>query len=362
VFSSCPALGSCGFQVTPLAEPITGIKRASIRDVARSAGVSISTVSRALRGYSDVSSETRRRVQAAALELGYTPDAAGRALKSGRSDTVAVFVSGSHGPALSDTFYVEVLGGLEAQLAASDLSLLLVRASVKVQRVLQGGRCDGVIALGCDLPLPLLQTLHRAGTPLVLTDAPSWPGGAPNVTVANEAGGYAATQHLLSGGRRRVAFIAETPDDPNFSLRRRGYLRAHEDAGQGAPAERQQAGRLGTDGGYQATRKLLRAAPFDAIFAANDTAAFGALKALAEAGRRVPDDVAVVGFDDIALSRYSQPPLSTLRVPRRALGAEAADRLITLLAGGTAEPLELPVSLIVRESSQHAPSAIRSSI
>ena len=268
---------------------------------------------------------------------------------------MAVLVSGNHGPALLDDFYVGVLGGLEAQLAASDLSLLLVRAGGQTQRVLQGGRCDGVVALGCDLPLPLLQTLHRSGTPLVLTDAPSWPGGAPNVVVANEAGGYEATRHLLAGGRRRVAFIAETPDDPNFLLRRRGYLRALEDAGQGAPAERQQAGRLGPDGGYRATRKLLRAAPFDAIFSANDTAAFGALKALAEAGRRVPDDVAVVGFDDIALSRYSQPPLSTLRVPRRALGAEAADRLVALLAGGTAEPLELPVSLIVRESSRTRP-------
>ncbi len=349
MFSSCPALGSCGFQVTPLAE-LTTARRPGIRDVARLAGVSISTVSRALRGYSDVGAETRRRVQAAALELGYTPDAAGRALKSGRSDTVAVLVSGSHGPALLDAFYVEVLGGLEAQFAAQGLSLLLVRAGGR-QRVLEGGRCDGVVALGCDLPLPLLQTLHRTGTPLVLTDAPSWSGGAPNVTVANEAGGYAATQHLLSGGRRRVAFIAETPHDPNFSLRRRGYLRAHEDAGLHALPERQQAGRLGPDGGYQATRKLLRAAPFDAIFAANDAAAFGALKALAETGRRVPDDVAVVGFDDIALSRYSQPPLSTLRVPRRALGAEAADRLVTLLAGGTAEPLELPVSLIVRAST-----------
>ena len=342
--------------MTPLAEPILIVGRPGIRDVAQSAGVSISTVSRALRGYSDVNPETRRRVQSAAHALGYTPDAAGRALKSGRTDTVAVLVSGSHGPALLDDFYVEVLGGLEAHLAARDLSLLLVRAGVKAQRVLQGGRCDGVVALGCDLPLALLQTLHRAGTPFVLTDAPSWPGGPPNVTVANEAGGYEATRHLLSGGRRRVAFIAETPDDPNFLLRRRGYLRAHEDAGLEAPAEREQTGCLGPDGGLEATRKLLRAAPFDAIFAANDTAAFGTLRALAEAGRRVPDDVAVVGFDDIALSRYSQPPLSTLRVPRRTLGAEAATRLSTLLAGGTAEPLELPVSLIVRESSLPIPS------
>jgi len=341
----------------PFAEPnARGVGRPGIYDVARAAGVSISTVSRALRGYSDVNPETRRRVQVAAYDLGYTPDAAGSALKSGRTDTVAVLFSGSHGPALLDTFYVEVLGGLEAQLAAHDLSLLLVRAdgdsgSNGVRRVLQGGRCDGVVALGCDLPLALLQGLDRAKTPLVLTDAPSWPGGAPNVTVANEAGGYEAARHLLVGGRRRVAFIAETPDDPNFLLRRRGYLRAHHDAGVRAAPERLQAGSLGPDGGYLATRKLLQAAPFDAIFAANDTAAFGALRALAEAGLRVPSDVAVVGFDDVAWSRYSHPPLSTLRVPRRALGAEAAAKLITLLKGGTAEPLELPVSLIVRESS-----------
>ncbi len=327
--------------------------------MADAAGVAISTVSRALRGYPDVNPGTRERVRAAAQRLGYTPDAAGQALKLGRTETVAVLVSGSHGPTFLDAFYAEVVGGLEAQLSANDLSLLLVRAGSGEQGSLQGrrlrGRCDGVVALGCDLPVALLKALAEGGVPLVLADFEGgWDGPRPyipSVTVANEAGGYVATRHLLKRGRRKVAFIAETPSDTNFLRRREGYLRAHEEAGQEVAAQRQQSGSLGPDGGYLATRKLLAATPFDAIFAANDTAAFGALRALAEVGARVPDDVAVVGFDDVALARYSHPPLTTVRIPRRKLGTEAAVRLLARLGGQSASSLELPVSLVVRSSS-----------
>lgn len=328
------------------------IRPASIRDVAREAGVSISTVSRALRGYSDVNAGTRARVEETARNLGYTPDAAGQALKSGRTGTVAVLVSGRHGPALLDAFYAEVLG-LEAHFSAHDLSLLLLRAgSGNAERLLlQSGRCDGVIALGCDLPAAFLQALQARSVPLVLTDSESFSESVPSVTVANEAGGYDAARHLLGNGRQRLAFVAETPDDPNFSLRRQGFLRAHADSGLTVPAERLQAGTLGPAGGYLATKKLLERADFDAIFAANDTAAFGAIRALGEVGRRVPEDVALVGFDDIALARYSQPPLTTLQVPRQAMGRQAATCLTGLLSGQTPSDLELPVSLVVRDLS-----------
>ncbi len=328
-------------------------KRVSIRDVAATVGVSISTVSRALRGYADVSPGTRERVQRAALELGYTPDAAGQMLKSGRTETVAVLVSGRHGPTFLDAFYAEVVGGLEAHLTANGLSLLLLRADSVNPGWVQG-RCDGVVALGCDLPAALLRELEQR-LPLVLVDSAGgwrgWRPEIPSVTVANEAGGYEATRHLFAKGRRGVAFIAEVPHDPNFLQRRRGYLRAHAEADKEALPERQQTGRLGPDGGYLATQKLLTAAPFDAVFAANDMAAFGALRALAEVGMRVPDDVAVVGFDDIALARYSHPPLTTLQIPRQQLGTEAATQLLARLGGQPTTSPELPVSLVIRSSS-----------
>lgn len=317
--------------------------------------MSISTVSRALRGYTDVNPGTRARVQQAALELGYIPDAAGQALKSGRTGTVAVLVSGSHGPTFLDAFYAEVVGGIETHLAENGLGLLLMRSGSVKPGWLQGGRCDGIIALGCDLPVALLRSLDEGGVPLVLADSEGgwegWRPEIPSVTVANEAGGYEATRHLLERGRRRVAFIAETPDDPNFLRRRQGYLRAHAELDREVKSESQHSGQLGPDGGYLATQKLLAAAPFDAIFAANDTAAFGALRALAEVGVRVPDDVAVVGFDDIALSRYSHPPLTTVRIPRQQLGLEAAAQLLARFGGKPAASPQLPVSLVVRLSS-----------
>jgi DNA-binding LacI/PurR family transcriptional regulator len=327
-------------------------RRVSIRDVAAAAGVSISTVSRALRGYADVSPATRERVAEVAAQLGYAPDPAGQTLKLGRTHTVAVLVSGNHGPALLDAFYAEVVGGIEACLEAHDLSLLITRVGTgsAQRRVLQGGRADGVIALGCDLSAPFLETLYRTGTPLVLADSAGW-GGVPSVTVQHEAGGYLATRHLLSGGRRAVAFIAETPGDPNFRRRRRGYERALAEAGFEVRPELVAAG-MGLEGGYLAAQKLLSRARPDAIFAANDAAAFGALRALAEHGLRVPDDVAVVGFDDLELSRYATPPLSSLRVPRQQLGFLAASSLLQLLGGKLPASFELPVALVVRESSR----------
>lgn len=335
-------------------------RRVTIREVAAAAGVSISTVSRALRGYADVNPATRAHVAATARQLGYAPNPAGQTLKLGRTHTVAVLVSGNHGPALLDAFYAEVVGGIEACLEAHDLSLLVtrVRAERARRRVLQGGRADGVIALGCDLSVPFLRALHRTGTPLVLADSAGWGApGVPSVTVQHEAGGYVATQHLLASGRRAVAFIAETPFDPNFLERRRGYERALAEAGLAVRPELIAAGRLGLEGGYLAARKLLARARPDAIFAANDTAAYGALRALCERGLRVPEDVAVVGFDDLELSRYTTPPLSSLHVPRQRLGFLAAAALLELLGGGAAASLARPVSLVVRKSSGAHPTS-----
>lgn len=338
--------------VTPPKAARAKSRRSNIRDVAKGAGVSISTVSRALRGYADISPATRERVVRTSRELGYTPDAAGQNLKSGLTHTVAVLVSGNHGPALLDHYYADVLGGIEACLEAHDLSLLVVRIHTESaqRRVLGGGKADGVIALGCDLPLAFLKQLHGAGTPLVLADSSSWNAQIPSVTVANEVGGYLATKHLSERGRKHIAFIAETPGDLNFTLRQRGYERALREAGLPICSDLVEAGTLGLEGGYLAAKKLLAQTRPDALFAANDTAAFGALRAFAEHDLRVPEEVALVGFDDIELSRYTTPPLTTLHVPRQQLGFQAATKLLDLLAGERPEALELSVSLVIRSS------------
>ncbi|WP_276957912.1 LacI family DNA-binding transcriptional regulator [Allomeiothermus silvanus] len=320
-----------------------------IRAVAEAAGVSISTVSRALRGYSDVNPQTRQRVQEAAAALGYQPNPIGQSLVLGRSGYVAVLFSRRHSPALLDRFYAEVLGGIEAVLEASGLSLLLVTLqSADVERRLTSrGRVDGVVALGCDIPLTFLRTLHRSGLPLVLVDQPGW-GPVPAVTVDNEAGAHVATRHLLLRGRRRVAFIAESLSDSNFALRKKGYERALREAGLPRNRALIAEGEPENEGGYLAAKRLLTRCLPDGLVAANDAAALSAMRALREAGLHIPEDIAVVGFDDLELARYVYPPLSTVHVPRLQMGKLGAELLLRRIAGESPPSVVLPVELIER--------------
>jgi DNA-binding LacI/PurR family transcriptional regulator len=340
--------------MTGPARPKRGRSRPAhgIRAVAKAAGVSISTVSRALRGYSDVNPETRRRVQDAAAALGYSPNPIGQSLVLGRSGYVAVLFSRRHSPALLDRFYAEVLGGIETVLEAGGLSLVLVTLqSLDVERRLTGrGRVDGVVALGCDIPLAFLRRLHRSSLPLVLVDQPGW-ASVPSVTVDNEAGAYTATRHLLERGRRRVAFIAESLSDRNFALRKRGYERALREAGLPRDRALVAEGEPENEGGYLAAKRLLARQLPDGIVAANDAAALSAMRALREAGLRVPEDIAVVGFDDLELASYVHPPLSTVHVPRRQMGELGARLLLSRMAGEAPSSVVLPVHLIERGST-----------
>lgn len=320
----------------------------TLRDVARLVGVSTRTVSRVVNGEGGFSVATEERVQAAIDELGYRPNLLARGLISGRTGTIGLI-----GGEMRDPFFPELADGV--QRAAADLGLTMFFASTdndperqrSVLDSLMSHAVDGVIlfpAVGTDDQLRSFasQGLSLVTVDHVVSDAP-----IGSVSSDISGGAQVAVQHLRSSGRRRIAFIGN--DLSRRGRRRRGYAEAL--APDATPIEEFDA--ANTEGGMAATRRLLqRASDVDALFAYNDLMALGALRVLAEAGRQIPEEIAVVGFDDIAVSAVVRPSLTTIHLDREALGHQALQQLRRLINGeAQAEPIVLPVELVVREST-----------
>jgi LacI family transcriptional regulator len=328
----------------------------TIYDLARHAGVSIATVSRVFSGRGRVAEGTRARVFAAADELGYEPNVSARSLARKSTQLIAVVV-----PMLTSYFFMEVIRGVRTQLAQRGYDLLVFASRSPEQvdgqlgRALQKGRADGVLLCSTPLTPPRVASLKAAGGPVVLADTahPAF----DSVAVNNREGGHTATKHLLDLGYARVALIAPNAVSVPGAERRAGYEAALRDAGRPLDAryvvasEDDELHGYTPEAGYAAMQELLaRPRRPDAVFAASDTQALGALRAAREAGLRVPDDVALVGFDDIQASAYVG--LSTLSQPMYEMGKVAADKLLQRI-----EAPDRPVShttfsarLIVRET------------
>lgn len=328
--------------------------RVTIRDVAARAGVGIATVSRALNGDSEIAAKTRARVLAACRELGYKPSSAARSLKRGKSQNIGVAIMSRHAPVILNPYYAEVLGGIEAVLEAADYHLLLssLKRNEELLELARENRVDGLLVIGCDIADRVLGALAKTGIPLVLIDNAF--DGLPSVTVDHLGGAGAAVRHLLDGGYRRIAFVTETLDNPNFQARLHGYRSALAEAGIAYDEALIAEGGNSWEGGYQAMKAILARLnePPEAAFGANDPAALTAFKALQEAGYRVPEDVAIVGFDDIHLTAHHTPPLSTVRIDKRLLGRTGAEMLLARINGATPESVELATELVVRGSSR----------
>ena len=337
------------------AQPI----RPTLDQVAELAGVSRATASRAINGSHLVSAEARDAVERAVERLSYAPNRAARSLVTRRTDTVAVVVSEPESRVFSDPFFRTMVHGVETALAETELQLVLLlaqspRGHDKVERYLRQGHVDGVILVSLHGSDPLPRALTGARIPAVLFGRPRTDERLPSVDADNRGGSLLATAHLLDQGRRKVATITGPLDMAAAEDRLDGYESALAERGVRLHKGLVANGDFSRESGRRAMTALLRRHPdVDGVFAANDLMALGALQALAAAGRLVPTDVAVVGFDDMAEASSAEPPLTTMRQPLTAM-TRAMTRLLLRCIEGTAsadEHLVFPTKLIARSSA-----------
>jgi len=329
----------------------------SIKDVSRSAAVSISTVSHVLNGTRYVSPELRTRVEQAVAHFGYRQNGLARSLRTRQSYALGLVI-----PDVSNPYYPQIARGVQDAAAEAGYWVFLCNSDrrpeseIQLLEALEQRRADGVI-LDASGPDPaLLAALRRLSVPVVLVGSRIEAPDLDVVTVAPN-GGYEAVRHLVRAGRRRIALIAGPPvSKQGRPAKARGYLQALEEAQIVFDPALIVEGGYTREGGQEAMRRLLAMEqPPDAVFAANDLMAIGALAAARAAGKRVPDDVAIVGYDDIPEAAITSPALTTVSVPKYEMGRAAAEMLLERLGSGGAREqgrqIVLPYHLVVRETA-----------
>ncbi len=333
-------------------------KRPTSFEVAELAGVSRSTVSLVLNGVvgASISAATQTRVLAAARSLGYMPDAAGRTLASGRTHTLGLFIC--HAEHLQvDAFIPSALYGLNEVSQKYGFKVIVeavpdpARPDVYLELV-RAKQVDGLVVLNPRRDDKELSRLTKEDVPLVIIGASGLPHAYTVSTDNNTAPARRLTEHLIRLGHTRIAHISYGGLEYGGADERcRGYRRALEGAGIPFDPALLREGDYSAASGYAAAQSLLAAgADFTALFVSNDTVAFGAMAALREHGRRIPEDVAVVGYDDVPLAAYAAPPLTTVRSPAVEHGRLAAEMLIKLVRGETVAEPRLKLELIIRAS------------
>ena len=331
-----------------------------IKDIAERLGVSVATVSRALNDKPGVSFDMRRQVLELAAEVAFTPHGVGRGLSTARTQTLGFIVRRKGFPASRDPFYWQIMHGVEDAAAQRGYHVILSSVGeadaarpLPDLSLVRENRVDGLILAGPDIDRRLIVELALADVPLVLIDNILRQTPLDVVLSDDRVGAQAVVAHLLGHGHRRVAFIGGPADWISNAERAAGYADALAVADLRAPAIVVHEAETTVASGYAATVRLLAEdAPPTALFAVNDSMAIGALRALREQGRRVPEDVAVAGFDDIDAAQHTHPPLTTARIFKERLGQVAANRLLDRLADPTS-PLQrtyVGTELIIRQS------------
>lgn len=327
---------------------------ATIKDVAEEADVSVATVSRVFNDSTKVREMTRRRVLEAARALRYVPNQAARNLIMSRTQTIGVLLPDMHGE-----FFAQVIRGLDKTARAHDYHLLVSsshseedEARTMVRAML--GRVDGLIIMWPPLDTDFFADLIPEGLPTVLLTASEEPVPFNTLSIDNYGGAQAIVEHLLDHGHERIAILTGPPGNRDARERLEGYRDALRESRAGYDPKFEIPGDFMRETGAQAVPHLLAVDPRPtALFASNDSMAIGALSALREAGARIPDDIAVVGFDDIPSAQYVTPSLSTVHVPIYELGARSAELLLHRIGR---EPEEgerhdvLPTELTLRAS------------
>ena len=303
----------------------------TIYDIARSANVSIATVSRVFNDSPRVSSNTRQRVLEIARGLNYQPHVSAQSLARQNTHLITAVI-----PVVANYFYMEIIRGMQDALSETDYDLIVYAApkpevaGSQLERAAQKGRSEGLLIVSTPISEGRAKRLRSSKRPIVLVDAlhPDF----DSISVDNRKGGYMATRHLIEQGYERIGHITINPEPPPAAERRRGYEEALKEAGRKvvrsliAASEKQPFGFV-EESGYEAMLTLLSRKPQpDAVFVASDVQSLGALRALREHGLRCPDDIAIVGFDDMQVSQYVG--LSTLRQPTYEMGKLAVQKLL----------------------------------
>lgn len=330
-------------------------KPANIRAVANEAGVSIATVSRALQSPDLLKPGTLAKVQAAIRNLGYTPNVQARNLRTSQTRLIIALV-----PDIGNPFFSEVVRGIERVAQQNGYSVLLGDTEYDAWResnyikLIQARQADGLITLLPHMPKLLLEGRAPVVNACECFDAPE----VTSVSVDNIGGSRAAVDYLVALGHRQIAFIGGRSGSPLTKDRETGYRDALKAAGVKPDPRLMAQGDFSAESGIRAVGALFaQDVKFTAVFCSNDEMAFGAISAVRKHGLRVPEDVSVVGFDDIRLARYFDPPLTTVAQPMGEIGMEAARLLLEILSGRNPPPQKrvFPAHLVVRASTAPAP-------
>ena len=336
------------------------MNKISIKDIAKAAGVSHSTVSRALSDSPLVKAETKARIQHLAREMGYSPDARARSLVTGRTHTVGMVVT-----TIADPFVAEVVQGIEGTAHDHGYTVILSSSNSEPEReiaaveMLRAKRVDGVIVTSSRIGALYLEHVERIGVPVVLINNHNEQSGhyTYTVTVDNRHGSFLATSYHIQLGHRRIAYITGPANHSSDTDRLAGYQQALEEHNIAFDPALIMPGNGRPDGGMRALHMLIEMSqPPSAVFCYNDMTAIGLLRAAREAGISVPGDLAVVGFDDIPFALYVYPPLTTITQPKVEMGRLAMEMLLTLMTADDPASMELSDivvkgELVVREST-----------
>ncbi|MEP7363902.1 MAG: LacI family DNA-binding transcriptional regulator [Acidobacteriota bacterium] len=334
------------------------MKRYSIKDIARTASVSNSTVSRALRNSPLVNPETGEMIRRIAEQEGYRPSAAARSLVTQRTNTIGVVVTN-----ISDPFVAGVVSGIEDAAEQRGFSVFLANSNAeparekRVVRSFEERRVDGIIVTSSRVGALHVPMLSQMDVPIVLLNNQHPSEAAYSVMIDNEGGSFAATSYLVQLGHRRIGYIGDFNGHQSDTERLSGYQRAIDSAGLEFDLNLVQRGDGKPEGARIALARLLALAdPPTAVFCYNDMSALGAMNAAHAAGLRVPEELSLVGFDDLYISQYLNPPLTTVRQPMAEMGRLATETLLRLLAKEpSTQIIKVPGELIVRESAVPPP-------
>ncbi|MFN8376117.1 MAG: LacI family DNA-binding transcriptional regulator [Anaerolineae bacterium] len=322
-----------------------------VEQIAKDLNISSASVSRALNDRPGVGAELRERILEKARELNYTSSVVARGLAKSQSFGIGFFVREKPGlSAHTDPFYSEILHGVEQTIARTDYHMTMATLTADILsdptqfRFVRERRVDGLILAGPDIPSEFIMTLLQSEIPIVLVDNRLEFSTISCVNADDEGGGYRAARYLLERGHRHIGVLAGPSQWASNRRRVVGYLLALQEAGLELHTIHMQNTTI--ESGEEGYRQMMKQQPqITALGAVNDSMAIGAIRAARAQGKRIPDDLAVIGFDDIAWAQLNDPPLTTIQIPKRQMGKEAVNRLIAMLNDPDLSAAEITVTV-----------------